>query len=316
MNSYGVYAASYRARDNAMHWWSVRMTLFFRNILGINTINAIPWSIGISICWLTIISAWRMDRIPERARVVIRRIAELLVTLLVFVVALSFVSPQEPGSMWLADVRYLNPMLPVMAAICAGFFWFIHQRSPWIAKLILIMQLSTDLLSHVPGDPDIQPLLSALALEIHRPYPTSISVVSEFLRSKVEPDAIVCITPDFMIKPILYYAGDRVKFRGVLNDDTGISRAIADRLNPQLFKDQCVPQWVVIAGNQDTIAFPNIGSKVSKSKIYRPFGALDVYWGPSQRPELPFHEFGPVRNFDRRTQAVYIFKREIDTPKH
>jgi len=38
----------------------------------------------------------------------------------------------------------------------------------------------------------------------------------------------------------------------------------------------------------------------------------DVYWRQTQRPELPWHSFGPVRDFDRRYEAVYVFRKVID----
>jgi len=35
---------------------------------------------------------------------------------------------------------------------------------------------------------------------------------------------------------------------------------------------------------------------------------LDVYWFDTSRPE-PYHSFGPIVDFDRRFEAVYIFRR-------
>ena len=42
---------------------------------------------------------------------------------------------------------------------------------------------------------------------------------------------------------------------------------------------------------------------------YRLVETLDVYWFDTSRPELPYHSFGPIVDFDERLDAVYVFRR-------
>ena len=42
---------------------------------------------------------------------------------------------------------------------------------------------------------------------------------------------------------------------------------------------------------------------------------LDIFWAQTQRPELVWHEFSPRRDFDRQTEAVFIFRRTQNLPK-
>jgi hypothetical protein len=36
---------------------------------------------------------------------------------------------------------------------------------------------------------------------------------------------------------------------------------------------------------------------------------LEVFWSDRYRPELFWHAFTPTMDFDRRTEAVYVFQR-------
>ena len=76
-----------------------------------------------------------------------------------------------------------------------------------------------------------------------------------------------------------------------------------------------VPDWIVSFGRRaetaDLVAYfsrPIRSRGTTAASRYELAATLDVYCADTQRPELAYHSFGPVRVFDRRSAGVYVYR--------
>jgi hypothetical protein len=81
--------------------------------------------------------------------------------------------------------------------------------------------------------------------------------------------------------------------------------------------EQHSPDWFIAFGHHPAVTqllhfFQQHPANASVNGLHSHFQLvkiLDVYWRDTHRPELPWHSFGPKRDFDPHSEAVYIFKR-------
>ena len=74
------------------------------------------------------------------------------------------------------------------------------------------------------------------------------------------------------------------------------------------FQGQIPPDYVMIFGPM----IKQIGPFLEKwdRARYAKIAVIDHYWKDLYRPELFWRSFTSVQNYDRDTEAIYIFKRE------
>jgi hypothetical protein len=97
-----------------------------------------------------------------------------------------------------------------------------------------------------------------------------------------------------------------------------------EKAGAPLLMDRHYPDWIIFFGLQDrehrpypwpdALAFfsrPHelAGRLVQMDYIQMP--SLDVYCYDPQRPELHLHSFGPVVDFDRQMESVYILRGRL-----
>jgi hypothetical protein len=200
------------------------------------------------------------------------------------------------------------------------WLWSIHQRMPVVAVTLLAVSLTTNALTLTPFNCEFRWLLPAYLQEIHQDYPTSYKEVTHFLRENAQQDELIVAYPPHTNYPLMFYTGDKLRFCCLLNSQTRLPHQKIEQLHAPLFMEQYRPTWFVAFGYSPTVvpllAFfsqPPQGSNSPHGQVhYRLVEALDVYWEDTQRPELPWHSFGPKTAFDRHSEAVYIFKRVTD----
>jgi len=288
--------------------------MVWRNLVGISSANAVPWSIG--VCLLVFL-LWKGSKAIE-TQAVRKGALELLATIAGFIVVLSILTPQNATTSSIADLRYFTPMLPLMAALVGVVFWWIHQCSPLVSITLLLVYLGTDLLALNPLTPRVRWLLPDFCKEIVNPYPTSCSETCAYLRANSQQDDTVWLFPDYMGKPLMYYLGDKLKFRGILDRTTLLPKEAVAKLDREMFIENVFPNWVVSFGRNPEVSSTVAGFSrplpgTNTAYRYTRVKVIDVYFDQIQRPELPFHSFGPWRGFDKSSGSVYIFKRS-ETP--
>jgi hypothetical protein len=297
------------ARRATLLWWYLRDL----NVLGL------PWMVTVMLAFV-LIRTWRSDRHT-------RRILEFACLSVGFAVLVAILTPQPVLGMTGADVRYLLPVVPFLAALVAAVLYFVHQRSKHRAAVMFLAVVATNIFSVSPGGWKFQWLLPAYVHEVRHDYPTAYGEIIAFLRQHARQDDVVFTCPEYASLPLEFYLGDKIKIGCMLSPQTPLPVETVEELEkagaPFLNDEHC-PDWIVFFGLQDrewrpypwqeVLAYFSETHEVNGKLVwmcYQEMMPLDIYCYDTQRPELYLHSFGPVSDFDHKTESVHIFRGKL-----
>jgi hypothetical protein len=206
--------------------------------------------------------------------------------------------------------------LPFLAGLVGIFLWFIHRKMKLVAVSLFLIIINTNILTLAPHNTKFRVLLPAYIYEVHHPYPTCYSEAVDFLLRNAKQDDLVYAFPEYCNYPLMFYTTDKFKFCCLLNYQTPLGVDRVRKLSSVLFIEENFPDWFIMFGMHlealkllDYFSRPHKQGDKNIQFNYHLVNLLDVYWQDMSRPELPWHNFGPKRDFDRRSEAVYIFRR-------
>ncbi len=194
-----------------------------------------------------------------------------------------------------ADLRYYMgalPLLLVMKGLFAEWAW--RRSRPAGAAAIAVLLFSSagawpfNVTNYFSGKPTLGLHLLQFVAEIHRPYRDSIRVVSDYLLEHAEQDDLVYVPVFADREALTFAAGHRVLFCCGLNQDSPLPRATVEALGAPLYFGQHVPDWIVIFGGSIDEYWEWAGAH------YTVAAQPDVFYYPTQRPELNMHAFAPL----------------------
>ena len=206
-----------------------------------------------------------------------------------------------------ADLRYYMGALPLLLAMKGLFVEWAWRRSRLVAATAAAVLLVSSAgawplnMRHVlTREPTLGLHLLQFVREIHRPYRDSIRVVSDYLLQHAAQDDLVFV-PGFADREALTFtAGHRVLFCCVLNEDTPLPQAKVEALGAHLFTKGITPDWIVLFGRLSDEYRTTVEAQYSVA------AQPDVFYYPTQRPELNMHKFSPLPAGDR---GAHILRR-------
>jgi hypothetical protein len=292
----------------ALHPWYIRkLILVLWHFRELNSIGCLPWTIAVALVFFLI---------RHKKEVTTKTTLEWAVLGLGNVFFIAVFSPQPTDITFMANVRHLITAIPLLIGLVGVFLWFIRRWNKRAALTLFALIIVCNLPTITPFKWQFRWLLPAYVWEIHNPYFTSYQAVAQFLEQNAQQDDLVRAYPEYANRPLMFYVGHRVRFCCLLNQNTPLPREVLRKLNAPLFTDENFPQWfITFARRKETLDILEYFSRehVEDGETvqyeYRHDATLNVYWGQTQRPELPVHSFGPRINFDPQVEAVYIFKR-------
>ena len=124
--------------------------------------------------------------------------------------------------------------------------------------------------------------------EIHRPYRDSIRTVSDYLLRHAAQDDLVFV-PGFGDREALTFAsGHHLLFCCVLDRNSPLPPAVVESLRPHLVQEAATPDWIVLFGELKEEYWAKV--KAQYAIATQP----DVFYYPTQRPEINLHAFAPL----------------------
>ena len=209
------------------------------------------------------------------------------------------------------DLRYYVPALPLLLAMKGLFAEWVYRYSKLAGGAVVAVLLLTN-----AGTYPFNPVLAwsgerilgfhpfQFINEIHRPYRDALRTVSDYLLERAEQDDLVYVTNSFDSEALAVRVGHLVLFCGVLNDDTPLPRATVETLRTSLYVNECTPDWIVVSGRVSNAYREHL------SPLYDLVTQPDVHYYPTQRPNIFWHSFQPLRVQDGI--AIFRKKTEID----
>ena len=213
---------------------------------------------------------------------------------------------QEIWAYRFADLRYYMGALPLLLAMKGAFAEWIWRRSKTAGTFVIALLLFTSI-GAIPFN--IKNLLTSERMlgphffqfvgEIHRPYRGYVREVSEYLLKNAKQDDLVYV-PFFGDREALtVVVGHHVRFCCALDGNSPLPRVKVEALNAPLYIEENTPEWIVVVGGLNRESWQAI------QRNYIVATTLDVYFYPTQRPEINFHSFTAIP----KKNGVYILRR-------
>ena len=206
-----------------------------------------------------------------------------------------------------ADLRYYVGALPLLLAMKGAFIewaWRKHVVAGAVALCALLFSsigaAPFNLKGKFTGKSTLGLHLFQFIREVHRPYPDSISAVSNYLLQNAERDDLVYVEDDGDRDVLIFYTGDHVRFCCFLDENAPLPKEKIAALRAPLYIEENTPDWIIGFGRLTPGAVDQFAAR------YSVVAQLDVFPYPTQRPELNFHAFSPL---DIRNSGVVILKR-------
>ena len=312
------YAIAYKVWQrpdlaNTEPWFKQKAHLLWWTLRELNSMNMIPWLLTAPTLWFL----WR-----NRKKETVRKVFPWLAFVLGNILFLSLLTSMANG-MSEAPMRFFLFMLPFQAVIFAAFLAHVHERQKFVALFLFAGLTFTNVFSLAKGNTQFRWLMPALVCEVHQDYPTSYRATANYLQANVRQDDNVMCFPEYCTYPLMFYAGDKVRFSGLLEPRADVEKqrkfsiGQLDALHAPLFADEDFPEYFITFGSQplasDLMTFfsrPHRHQGQTVRYYYKPITNLNVLWADLSRPELPRHHFGPKKDFSPE-EGVTIYKAEL-----
>jgi hypothetical protein len=238
--------------------------------------------------------------------------------LLLYIVVTTAVSPQPVIPSMGAAVRYLVPIIPLCILLGAAVVRAICRSRLWLAIPLAGLAFATNALqlypyfvSERPGMPffksEFRSTIYLYVGELLGARTDPFREAAQWINAHSKPLASILVLPKYMTYPLMYHAPGAIYAWQIANPPQPQFQS----LSPIHFHGVASPDYLIAFGR-----FPDVDQFLNEEKArgidYRLVAVLDVYWYRSHRPELIWRSFKPITDFDRVTDAVYVFERSHD----
>jgi hypothetical protein len=228
------------------------------------------------------------------------------VALLVYVTAITLITPQPVRLTSVADVRYMPVIIPLAIALEAGALCILFERQKILLIGAALIVFGTNLLNGGPFlGPGFRSTLISYVGELLHPPPEPYSPTADWINRHVPEGCSIWVLPDYATYPLMFHA-PRALYAWQLDWPPRADFAGLPLIH---FKGQIPPDYLIAFGPSLNQMAQAIQSLNRPDVSYKEVATIDVFWKDLYRPELFWRTFAPIKNFDPGTQAIYIFQR-------
>ena len=264
-------------------WWNLRDLNASEFYIGVVMLAALPVYIWKRNIWLL--------------RGIIAGICYIL-TVVIF-------SPQHVSITYLANVRYLVPLIPLFIGLSALVILPLAKHKWPLALLLALIVFGSNVLNHPfsRGEWSCRP--AEFVRELFIPQVTSIDVAVKWIEDNVHKGESIWVVPDVMGYPLMYHAPQPV-YAWQLNYPPQKQFAA---LPPIHFAYRIPADYFIAFGPFREGVDGIIYSLKSRGLYYQLVKVFDAYWDDRTRPEIILRNFRTNNDFDRRLEAIYLYRR-------
>ncbi|MBN1347441.1 MAG: glycosyltransferase family 39 protein [Phycisphaerae bacterium] len=282
-------------------WLSERLTLLWWNL---RELNGCEFGVGTLLLAAPLLALIMKDRWLLRASV----------ALLAYVIVVTIASPQQVGVTGLATVRYLVPLIPLCIFIGVRVIQVLTAGRAWLALPLALVAFQTNLLhggryatlgmrtafSDVLRHNRLRCTPLEYLRELRSPPPSTYQAVSQWIDRNVTQGQSIWVLPNYATYPLMFLSRKPVYAWQLAWPPQDQFKSL-DEIH---FFGRKPPDFVIVFGPSLTELRPFLADRA-----YVRAATIDRFWADLIRPEMHFHAFRPVTDFDRSDQAVYVFKR-------
>ena len=280
--------------EESLPWLAKRATLLCWHL---RELNVCEFGVGLLLIAAPVLALVIKDHWLRRATL----------ALAVYLVTITLISPQPISVTHRADVRYLVPVIPLCAYLGVRVICLGTGRRWWLAMPVMLICFGTNL-AHGTwlGRPELRSTIVQYCGELIIPQRSSFGETAAWINANLPPEAKVWVVPDYMLYPLMLYAPQPV-----------YGYQLRPPVDPQ-FKDlpevhvigRVPPDYVICFGPPGLGELQaNLPALAGRGARYERAGYVDVAYRDTTRPELFWHEFKTVTEFNKKVEGVYIWRR-------
>jgi hypothetical protein len=234
------------------------------------------------------------------------------VAILVYCLVVAFVTPKVfARSPRTADVRYLLPLLPLCIAIAAVALRAATGPRRCLALAMGAVAFGTNLLCGGPALPHgLRSTIAQFVGELRHPVPGPYSATVEWINGHVTAGQTIWVLPGYAAYPLMYHAPQAIyawQLRYPPEPQfAGLGAIHFFGIEP--------PDYMISFGPYIGGTLQVIQSGRKLGFYYKRIALIDEYWVTEHRPSLISHEFQDKTGYDRRYEAIYVFRHVTADP--
>jgi hypothetical protein len=230
--------------------------------------------------------------------------APLAAVLYCFVVAM--VSPQPVSRTYVADVRYLIPLIPLGFYVGAEVVRLVTKGAPaWVSLAIGVVAFGTNLLNGGFFYPEgLRATPVNFVGELLNPPSDPYTETAKWINTHVHKDESIWVLPDEMTYPLIYHAPDAI-----------YAWQLPWPADPQFnglpainFQGRSYPDYILCFGPTVVQIEQLVRQWAGSGLVYQPYALIDFYWKDMYRPELFWRSFDKISGYNPETDAIYVFR--------
>jgi len=211
-------------------------------------------------------------------------------------------SPQRSGAEY-SDIRYAAPVFPMLLLVQAFAVERVLQWRKGIGILLLATAIFTNILTFTTP----RFYLYDYIRENLNPFPNPVKIAAVTLQAVTKNDDMILVAPSHMLAPMEFYLGDKLRFCGVVGEDSYNLDTKIDRLPAYTYSSGVTPDWVVLFGLD--AGKDHVKEYVDKLKMSEFAQYESIHYGLDlSRPEVFWRTFEPITKFPPE-KGLYIFQR-------
>lgn len=227
--------------------------------------------------------------------------------ILLYTLAISFVSPQIVKQASVADIRYLAPLIPVGIAVGVRTLLLLFANHQVLAVALAIPVFLTNILNGGGfTNEGVRSVPMEFCGELLSPPEEPYTPVAKWVNENVPLHSSIWVLPDYMTYPLMYHAPNAV-YAWQLDPKQKSEGQFKDLADIH-FKGLELPDYVIIFGPMVVHVRAMLEQWRQQGADYQEIYRINTFWKDLYRPELFWRTFKPITGFDSETQAIYIFK--------
>jgi hypothetical protein len=221
-----------------------------------------------------------------------------------YILTVIIFSPQHVSITYLANVRYLVPLIPLFIGLSALVIVSLAGYKWPLALLLAVIVFGSNVLNHPfsPGKWSCRP--AEFIRELFVPQVTSIDVALKWIEINVHKGESIWVDPDIIVYSLMYHAPQPVYAWQLKNPP---QKEFAS-LPPIHFVGRIPPDYFMAFGPYKEEADNVISLLKNRGLNYQLVKVLDIYWDDRTRPEIILRNFRTVNDFNPRSEAVYVYR--------
>jgi hypothetical protein len=228
-----------------------------------------------------------------------------LMAIACYTVAAAIVGPQPSCVIVGADVRFLAPLIPLCIGVSTMVIVTLTKGRWYCALPLAVAAFGFNAINQpfYPRDWTSRPV--EFVRELSNPQTTSIDVTAKWIDDHVGPGQSIWVSPMIFEPSLMYHAPQPTYAWHLLYPP----KKQFETLPTVHFISRCpLPDYFIVFGDHRKRVEKLIAEMKERGVDYQLAEILDIYWLDLTRPEIFLRSFRPIEDFDRQTDAVYVYR--------